>query len=213
MNRNAASALLKILEEPPRRALLLLVAHSPGRLLPTIRSRCRRLMLGPLPLALVHRLVLSYRPGLDEGEAAALATLADGSIGRALELAEAGGVVLQRTLIALLAEAPRIDAAQLHAFADRMARADSELSYRLVGELVAQLLARLARTIVRGASDDDRSAGEGALLRRLAARGDAARWAHLRAEIEGNFERTDALNLDRKQAILGTFFAIAEAAG
>ena len=49
MNRNAANALLKILEEPPRRALLLLVAHSPGRLLPTIRSRCRRFPLAPLP--------------------------------------------------------------------------------------------------------------------------------------------------------------------
>src|SRR6266436_8387390 len=48
MNRNAASALLKILEEPPRRGLLLVVAHSPGRLLPTIRSRCRRLALRAL---------------------------------------------------------------------------------------------------------------------------------------------------------------------
>ena len=49
MNRNAANALLKILEEPPQRALLLLVAHSPGRLLPTIRSRCRRFAMAPLP--------------------------------------------------------------------------------------------------------------------------------------------------------------------
>jgi len=48
MNRSAANALLKVLEEPPRRALLLLVSHSPGRLLPTIRSRCRRFPLAPL---------------------------------------------------------------------------------------------------------------------------------------------------------------------
>src|ERR1700688_1149105 len=53
MNRNAANALLKILEEPPQQALLLLVAHSPGRLLPTIRSRCRRFPLAPLPAAIV----------------------------------------------------------------------------------------------------------------------------------------------------------------
>ncbi len=52
MNRNAANALLKILEEPPDRALLLLVSHNPGRLLPTIRSRCRRLGMAALPLAL-----------------------------------------------------------------------------------------------------------------------------------------------------------------
>ena len=42
MNANAANAVLKVLEEPPKRALLLLVSHNPGRLLPTIRSRCRR---------------------------------------------------------------------------------------------------------------------------------------------------------------------------
>ena len=54
MNRNAGNALLKILEEPPQRALLLIVAHSPGRLLPTIRSRCRQMKLSPLPAASVR---------------------------------------------------------------------------------------------------------------------------------------------------------------
>src|SRR6516165_11749449 len=53
MNRSAANALLKVLEEPPRQALLLLVSHSPGRLLPTIRSRCRRFPLVPLAGMLV----------------------------------------------------------------------------------------------------------------------------------------------------------------
>src|SRR4029077_16302490 len=48
MNRNAANSLLKILEEPPRRTLLVLVAHSVGLLLPTIRSRCRHISLPPL---------------------------------------------------------------------------------------------------------------------------------------------------------------------
>ena len=57
MNRNAANALLKVLEEPPRHALLLLVSHSPGRLLPTIRSRCRRFPLVPLAQEVVMRLL------------------------------------------------------------------------------------------------------------------------------------------------------------
>ena len=51
MNRNAANALLKILEEPPKRGILLLTAHAPGRLAPTIRSRCRRIALRPLAAA------------------------------------------------------------------------------------------------------------------------------------------------------------------
>ncbi len=57
MNRSAANALLKVLEEPPRRALLLLVSHSPGRLLPTIRSRCRRFPLAALERPAVMRLL------------------------------------------------------------------------------------------------------------------------------------------------------------
>src|SRR5438045_6781510 len=72
MNRNAANALLKILEEPPQRALLLLIAHSPGRLLPTIRSRCRRFPLAPLPTAIVAELLARYRPELDPTAVAAV---------------------------------------------------------------------------------------------------------------------------------------------
>src|SRR6202007_2105135 len=82
MNRNAANALLKILEEPPRRGLLLLVSHSPGRLLPTVRSRCRHFPLAALSPPLVLQLVQQYRPELAQSEAVALAGLAGGSVGR-----------------------------------------------------------------------------------------------------------------------------------
>src|ERR1700758_1223572 len=89
MNRNAANALLKILEEPPRRGLLLLISHSPGRLLPTIRSRCRRFSLTALARPMLTTLLEHYRPDLEKVEAKALAELSEGSIGGALELAEA----------------------------------------------------------------------------------------------------------------------------
>src|ERR1700758_5051079 len=81
MNRSAANALLKVLEEPPRRALLLLVSHSPGRLLPTIRSRCRRFVLAGLQQSAVMQLLEHYRPDLARSDTAALAGLAEGSIG------------------------------------------------------------------------------------------------------------------------------------
>src|SRR5690606_21066232 len=92
MNRNAANALLKVLEEPPPRCLILLASGSPGRLLPTIRSRCRMLALRALEDAHVSSLLARYRPDLGSGERAALIGLAKGSIGRALELADHGGV-------------------------------------------------------------------------------------------------------------------------
>ncbi len=208
MNRNAANALLKILEEPPRRALLLLVAHSPGRLLPTIRSRCRRFPLAPLVPAIARLLLARYRPDLPEPQIEALTALSGGSIGRALDLAGVGGVELYESMLALLARDRGIDAVALHAFADRLARSDAEEAYRAVEELVGQLLARLAVAAARGKAGADR---EGELLRRLGVRASAARWAELRDAVGCGFARTDALNLDRKQTVLGAFFAIEDA--
>jgi DNA polymerase-3 subunit delta' len=213
MNRNAANALLKILEEPPLRVLLLLVAHAPGRLLATIRSRCRRFPLAPLPPAIVRRLLLRYRPDLPEPQAEALTALSGGSIGRALDLAAAGGVALYEAVLALLARDGGIDPAALHAFADRLARSEAEEAYRAVEELVSQLLARLAIAAARGTAGAEplSAAQEGAVVQRLSRQAPAVRWAALRDEIGRSFARTDALNLDRKQTILGAFFAISGA--
>jgi DNA polymerase-3 subunit delta' len=213
MNRNAANALLKILEEPPSRALLLLVAHSPGRLLPTIRSRCRRMALAPLAPVLVRQLLARYRPDLGEPEAEAVAALAGGSIGRALDLAGAGGLELYRSLLGLLDRDAGIDPLALHAFADRLARAEAEEGYQAVEDLLGQLLARLAVSAARGAMETGPGTAERSVLQRLGARTPAARWAELREEIRQSFARTDDLNLDRKQTILGAFFAIERAAG
>jgi DNA polymerase III subunit delta' len=207
MNRNAANALLKILEEPPSRALLLLVAHNLGGLLPTVRSRCQHLPLTPLAPSLVGELLARYRSDLPAAEAAAVTALAGGSIGRALDLAAAGGAELYRTMSGLLSRTPGIEAAALHAFADRLARAEAEDAYHVVEELLGDLLARAATAAARGEGEAD------AIAQRLARRAPAARWAELCAEIGRNFARTEALNLDRKQTILSAFFAIERAAG
>lgn len=214
MNRNAANALLKILEEPPRRALLLLVSHRPGALLPTIRSRCRRLRLDALAPPQVRLLLTNYRPQLDETDAALLTRLAAGSIGRALELADGNGLVHYRSLVEILSLLPRLDVRRLHAFVDGVAGADEEAAYRLVGELLSQCLGRIAEFGVRGVdAAQTGAAGEGEALQRLASAATPARWASLRTAIDENLAAVRDLNLDRKQAMLGAFFAIAQAAG
>jgi len=213
MNRNAANALLKILEEPPQRALLLLVSHRPGALLPTIRSRCRQFRLEALASPLLGRLLARYRPQLDETETALLTALARGSIGRALEIADSGGLTHYRALAEMLAALPRLDMRRLHAFVDGIAGADAEAAYRMVGELLSQYLGRIAALGAQGFSErapDLRA--ESATLQRLAARGSPARWAALRAAIDENLAQVRELNLDRKQAMLGAFFAIAQTA-
>ena len=211
MNRNAANALLKILEEPPRRGLLLLVSHSSGRLLPTVRSRCRHLRLAPLPRSVVLQLLERYRPELREPEAEALAGLAEGSIGRAIELADTGGLALYRSTLGIVAQVPRLDVAELYALADKLARPDAEEAYRASAELLSQFLARtVACAAGRPLGSEELITGEEEVMQRLAARADPARWANLRDRIDRDFADTEQLNLDRKQTILGAFFAVEE---
>lgn len=213
MNRNAANALLKILEEPPRRALLLLVSHGPGRLLPTIRSRCRRCPLTTVPQQLVLELLGRYRPDLARPEAEMLARLGEGSIGRAIELADAGGLVLYRSMLDLLAQIPRLDITGLYAFAEKLARPEAQDTYRASEDLLSQFLGRMIVDLARGAlGGGDLMPEEREVMRRLATRADPIRWAELRDRIERDFANTDQLNLDRKQAILGAFFAVEELA-
>ncbi|MGD9615785.1 MAG: DNA polymerase III subunit delta' [Alphaproteobacteria bacterium] len=208
MNRSAANALLKILEEPPRRALLLLVAHSPGRLLPTIRSRCRRFPLQPLPPPIVSRLLDTYRPGLPQAKSTALVALTDGSIGRALELAEAGGVELYHEILALLSREQGVDPAALHALADRVSRGEADSAYRAVEELLSHVLGEIAVQAAGGNSGRKPRPEADRVLHRLGAAASAVRWAELRAQVAAIFARGEALNLDRKQTILGAFFAV-----
>lgn len=101
LNRAAANALLKNLEEPPANTLFLLVSHSPGRLLATIRSRCRTLRFQPLPPEDVAAVLETQLGPGDEGERAALVRFAEGSPGRALRFAGLGIDELQRELDAL----------------------------------------------------------------------------------------------------------------
>ena len=103
----AANALLKILEEPPDRAAILLVCHQPARLLPTIRSRCLELRCQPLGPADLARALEAA--GAAPEAPAALAALARGSVGAALRIAAEGGVALYGEIAALLAAAPPLD--------------------------------------------------------------------------------------------------------
>ena len=212
LNRSAANALLKVLEEPPRQAVLLLVAHAPGSLLPTIRSRCRALAMPPLAPATVAKLLAQYRPDIDEEDRRMLVQLGEGSIGRALDLADAGGVGLYRAVIELLAAMPQLDMAAVHAMGDRLARADGAENFRTVGELLAWWLMRMVRGAAAGSLPTEMVPGEGAAMQRLLADRDLDRWVALWEKITLLFAQADDLALDRKQVVLTAFLDFAAAA-
>ncbi|HQT64496.1 MAG: DNA polymerase III subunit delta' [Acidocella sp. 20-57-95] len=145
MNRNAANALLKLLEEPPQRAILLLVSHAPGRLLPTIRSRCRTLNLSPLAENDVISLLNEHAPELSSVDAARIARLSEGSIGTALELAAEDGVAIAGLVDEALA-AP-VPPARAQSIADAISR--SEDGYEVFMALLRSGLAASTRQAAR----------------------------------------------------------------
>lgn len=207
MNRSSANAVLKVLEEPPRQALMLLVSHSPGRLLPTIRSRCRRLPLQPLTEPQVAELLRRYRDDLTDADVAALSRLAEGSIGKALALAEQGGLGLYREMIGLLQGVPKLDVGAVHAFADKVAKGGDADAFRTVSELLSWWLARLVRTGSIGGGAEI-VPGEAPVMARLLAAGSLDQWVEVWEKITHLFARTDAVNLDRKQVVLNAFMMV-----
>jgi DNA polymerase III subunit delta' len=210
MNTHAANSLLKILEEPPKRTVLLLASDNPGRLLPTIRSRCRSLPLKALSRSLVLDLLERYRPDLSANNRTVLAALADGSIGRALELAEGDGVGIYNNIISLLSDLPKVDAEALHGFAERVARPGADEAYGLLAELLPSWLARL---VSFGAQRDAAvSSAEQVVMRRLAARRGLDQWVEVWEKLTHLFAQAEGINLDRKQVVLNAFFALEEAA-
>lgn len=128
LNRSAANALLKVLEEPPSRAVLLLTCAAPGRLLPTIRSRCRRLALSALGEADLERALSLILRDEDPAACARLIALSAGSPGRAAMLAEAGGIAIAALVDEVLQAAPSIPITRAYEVADRLARTEGAYS-------------------------------------------------------------------------------------
>ncbi|GMG81788.1 DNA polymerase III subunit delta' [Paralimibaculum aggregatum] len=205
MNPNAANALLKFLEEPPARTVLLLVAHAASALLPTIRSRCRVLDLAPLgPEDLAAALAQAGHP-VPEGEAAALSELAGGSAGRAIRLMGGGGLAHYAELVALIAGG-RVDRPRLVALADLAAGRERETVFPLLCDLALVMIGRMARAGVSGPPSCAAAADEPRAMTRLAASPEQARlWAEAAARLAATARHARAVNLDPGQTIIDMF--------
>jgi DNA polymerase III subunit delta' len=146
LEKSAANALLKMLEEPPANTVFLLVSHAPGRLLPTIRSRCRRLDFRPLSDDAMASVLERELPETPHGERAKLIPLAGGSVGRALATASLGLEPLERSALAILREGDP-DNSRRSELASKLGRKAAGDSYAAFLELLPSLVAAEARTL------------------------------------------------------------------
>jgi len=193
LNRSSANALLKMLEEPPARAVFLLIAHRPGALLPTIRSRCRTLRLAPLPQAAVAEgLGRLTDASADAIEAAAAS--AEGSMRRGLGGLDPAVRAVRADLARLLAGSGALDGRAAMALADKtVGKAKTETFEAVVSALEGHLRANVGRHAARG--------GDAALL---------AAQAELWEKLRRSARDVEAYNLDRRPLLLSVLSELAE---
>jgi len=203
MNRNAANALLKTLEEPPARAVLILISHNPGTLLPTIRSRCRTLRVPPLNESEFAHILERVSPGHTPQQAESWALLSGGSPGMALTLIEARADILYKELLERVT-AP--DTLKSHAFADRFARKDAAGDWQVFCHLFLWLMLR----VVSPQHHAQVFAEEGDALARLRKAKSLDAWLDLKDRAAKLLTDTDHLYLDKKQTILTLLRAAGE---
>jgi DNA polymerase III subunit delta' len=193
LNRAGENALLKVLEEPPPRALLLLISHAPGRVLPTVRSRCRTLLLRPLAADDIMRaMAAATGEGASSDEIRAAADAADGSVGRALMFLEGDALELRQHVVGLLDRLPALDPRALHALGEEIAGTQAETLAAFMDAVNTWLGARLKS-----------GPQEGPRL---------ARVAEVWATVNRAAREAEAYNLDRKPLVFSVFGQLAEAA-
>ena len=209
LNLNGQNALLKILEEPPAKVVLILTTSHPGLFLPTVRSRCRVVACRSLPEGVVIKLLDQGAPNLGGEEKKALARLSGGSIGRALELAEQGGLPLYQALMDVMASG--LDWGVVHKMADQMGQQGSDKSYKTTMDLLSGWLMRMARAASRGAIPELVVPGEKMAIESLARRKSPQGWLEAWEKVTNLVRQAEDSSLDRRQTILEVFAVCGEA--
>jgi len=143
---SGANALLKMLEEPPPNSLFFLVSHAPGRLLPTIRSRCRRLDFQKLDDDAMTSILAEHAPDLGAAERKRIIAMSFGSVGRALSFAELGLAKLEDAALAILRQGDPTNARRSE-LANELGKKGAADRYAAFIELAPSLIAREARTL------------------------------------------------------------------
>jgi DNA polymerase-3 subunit delta' len=204
LNDSSANAVLKTLEEPPERGVVFLVSHAPGSLLPTLRSRCRRLTFQPPPEETAVAWVAN-KAETGEADARRLLAMAGGAPGRAWRLAASGALDVDRAARDLLATLPRTDDVAMTTLAEGFRGAAGAARFDLLMNRLADRVGDMASA--RALAGEGGGAGQGGSL-------DA--WAEAWELLVDLPRAAEAVNLDRADVFftaLSRLRAVAQSAG
>ncbi|MDI1226914.1 MAG: DNA polymerase III subunit delta' [bacterium] len=203
LNATGQNALLKVLEEPPSKTLLILTTSQPGSFLPTIRSRCRMVNMDPLPPATLAKLLEKFIPTIGDGEKDAISRYAEGSIGQALQFYADGGMALYGELLKTVSTIPALDIVALHNNAEKLSR--EEQKYETCRAILTGWCQRLAQVEARGTRVTDMMPGDGVILQKLLDQFPPRHFLLTWEKMSQMFRQAEWSNLDKRQALIGAF--------
>ncbi|MCB1551338.1 MAG: DNA polymerase III subunit delta' [Alphaproteobacteria bacterium] len=195
MTRSSQNSLLKILEEPPEKALLILITHRAGALLPTVYSRCVHLPFQPLEDSALREVLVARRVCADD--ISLIVAMADGSLGKALEYADSAHLAMMRESLAFFQDWPDFKWSTIQSFSDVFGVKGNDDSQRIFRES----LMWVASSLVRGHTDGL----EG--LDRISDSLDIESKIRIYDSLDEHFNRCSVGNLDKRFMILGAYMA------
>lgn len=208
LNRSSQNALLKILEEPPAKTLLILTTSQPGAFLPTIRSRCRMVPMEALSETVILKLLERFAPALSANDKTALARLAEGSIGRALRFQAEKGLALYRDLLSVVEALPQLDIVRVHELAEKLGKAGSETAYETACEILSGWCMRQVRAQARGYTLQDILPGDAVIFRKWAEGYAPRHFLDTSDKLAQLFWQADQYNLDKRQILMNAFLML-----
>ena len=195
LNRNAANALLKILEEPPKKTLVFLISHTPGKLLPTIRSRCRVLKMHTLEENIIEDLIDKYFSNFYDGDKRILTRYAEGSFGRVVDFCKNDGLTIYKSFLNLMEYFPDFNVQDLYKFCEKYAKnADDFMT------TINMLFWWIGKNIT--AVHTEKNSEEFA---QYFTKENSKQWVELWDKMQELVGQTKTFHLDRKQVLLSIF--------
>ncbi|MCK5285187.1 MAG: DNA polymerase III subunit delta' [Alphaproteobacteria bacterium] len=209
MNRNSQNALLKILEEPPKNTVIILITHRLGALIPTIRSRTQLIHFHPLPHDILKELLILKGLDLNTEEFNTLAHMSSGSFGKTLQYIEDGGLDTLGKIIDIFQSYPNWNWPDIHIMADAFARVRQDQEFQNFQDLLQWIFTELVLTKARN-QEIQNSALNIKIFQKLLKNSSLEQLVKICENLQGHFNKVNVSNLDKRQAVLGAFLLITE---
>ena len=205
MNRNAQNALLKILEEPPKNTLLILITHRLGAMIPTIRSRCRTINCQPLNNDHMKTLLGKVAGStLSNDEESMILSMSSGQIRKAIDLYEQGGLEILTELLSVCGSWPQFPWVTIHQMADNVGRAGQDSAYKAFEQSFLWLAETITLAKAKNIISLDKPLNSG-VFASMMAHYSLEQWLNICENLKQHFDQARVSNLDKRQAVLRAF--------